>query len=261
MTTPFDKVIEDIRRQGYHNHRRQGHSNTVSLGIFEDLLELCDPLREDFAKGEIRRWTNVPTPGARRRRIDLLVGEPLVQNHKKPDPERLRICIENKSVITAHRNRDARFDDLNESLKVLHSAKPEAVLVATVIIGVAERVLNVPDRITPAYKRRPEEFEKKVLPRLSTGDTTLWQEFPEAISVNDRMDPNKTAEKFRQLPKRPPGFTHVAGYDFLLLVPAYIDNVNPPYLARKNSLGIDIDKEYHTMLEQICKAYIARWRM
>jgi len=33
-----------------------------------------------------------------------------------------------------------------------------------------------------------------------------------------------------------------------------IDNVNPPSLARKNSLGIDIDAEYQRMLERVCSA-------
>lgn len=57
------------------------------------------------------------------------------------------------------------------------------------------------------------------------------------------------------------GHPHVVGYDYLLLVPAYIDNVNPPSIPRPNSLGIDVDKEYQTMLTQICKAYRARWHL
>jgi len=40
-----------------------------------------------------------------------------------------------------------------------------------------------------------------------------------------------------------------------------IDNVNPPQVARNNALGIDIDTEYHTMLDRICKAYMARWHL
>lgn len=190
----------------------------------------------------------------------MLVGEPLPENNKH-DLERLRICVENKSVITAHRNRDARFDDLNESLQVLHRVKPEAVLVATVMIGVSERVLNIPDRIKSIYRDRMEEFERDILPRLSSGDQKLWEDFSWAISYNRPNDPQKTVRKFKQLRRRAPGHTHVPGYDFLLLVPIYIDNVNPPYIARINNLEIDIDKEYQAMLEQICKAYRARWHL
>jgi len=259
MTTPFDEVINEIKKRGFHNHRLEGHSDSVSLGIFNDLVKNCEPLRADLAAGKIAYWLNVRTPGARKRKIDLLIGEPTAKG--SPDLDRLRICVENKSVVTAHRNRDARFDDLNEALQVLHRVKSEAVLVATVIIGVAERVLNVPDKITPMYKKRMGQFQKKVLPRLSSGDSKLWNEFDWAVSKNRPDDPRLTVAKFRQLPTRPPGHTHVIGYDYLLLVPAYIDNVNPPSIPRPNSLGIDVDKEYQTMLTQICKAYRARWHL
>jgi hypothetical protein len=255
MTTPFDEVIRQISRRGFHNHRLLEHSDIVSRGILRDLKEDCEPLAQDLVLGRVKSWLNVRAPGARQRQIDLLIAEP--RRDGSPDLEKLRIGIENRSVITAHRNRDARFDDLNESLQVLHRVKPEAVLVATVIVGTAERVLNVPDRITPFYRN----FEKKIRPRLSSGDTKLWTDFSKAISTNKRDDPKKTVEKFRQLRVRAPGHTHEVGYDYVLLVPAFVDNVNPPSLVRSNELGIDVDAEYHAMLVQICKAYHARWHL
>ena len=51
------------------------------------------------------------------------------------------------------------------------------------------------------------------------------------------------------------------GYDFVLLVPVHIDNVNPPLLPRPNVLGIDVDAEYSRMLAQLCAAYNARWHL
>jgi hypothetical protein len=255
MSTPFDAVIDEIARRGFHNHRLQEHSDLVSKGIFDDLVANCPPLKEDVESGRVTYWLNVRTPGARQRKIDLLIGEPTAKG--KPDLEKLRICLENKSVVTAHRNRDARFDDLNEALQVLHKVKPDAVLVATVIVGVAERVLNVPDRIKPFQRN----FDKRVLPRLSKGDPKLWDDFKSAISWNKPDDPKKTVAKFRQLPTRPPGHTHVAGYDYVLVVPAHIDNVNRPRIPRPNDLGIDLDADYKTMLSQICKAYRTRWHL
>jgi hypothetical protein len=56
------------------------------------------------------------------------------------------------TISGAHRNKDARFDDLNDTLLVLHDKRPEAVKVATVMIGTAQRVLNVPDRIKPFFR-------------------------------------------------------------------------------------------------------------
>jgi hypothetical protein len=259
MVTPFDDVIEDIKKKGYHNQRLEGHSDIVCRGIFNDLLKQCGNLRKDHESHRIKYWLNVRTPGARQRRIDLLVGEPSADG-KSPDLAKSRIFVENKSVVTAHRNKDARYDDLNESLQILHKERPEAILIATVMIGTAQRVLNIPDRIKPLYKERMNEFEKQVVPRLSTGDLRLWDEFRTAISVNRAADPKSTILKFRELPIRKPEEIHKIGYDFLLLVPVYIDNVNPPHIPMPNSLGIDVNKEYRTMLDLVCEAYRTRWK-
>ena len=70
----------------------------------------------------------------------------------------------------------------------------------------------------------------------------------------------KTISKFRSLPTRPPGQTHVRGYDYVLLVPIFVDNVNPPRVERENALGVNVDTEYSQMLERICKAYTIRFQ-
>ncbi len=36
---------------------------------------------------------------------------------------------------------------------------------------------------------------------------------------------------------------------------------NVPRLVRTNAFSIDIDREYHRMLETICRAYEARWHL
>jgi hypothetical protein len=257
MKTPFDTVVEEIKHRGYHNHRLQKHSDIVSEGIYTDLVASCDSLRDDVNKSVVKHWLIVKTPGARNRKIDLLIGEP--DKNGNPDLDKVRICIENKSVITAHRNRDARFDDLNETLQVIHKVRSEAVMVATVMIGEADRVLNVPDRIKMLVPG--DDFNKRVLPRLSTGDQSLWDEFKWAISDNRKIDPELTIEKFRKLPLRSAALTHVVGYDYLLLVPVHIDNVNPPYIPRPNHFGIDVDAEYDSMRKKICAAYAARWHL
>ncbi len=75
MTTPFDGVIEQIKRRGFHNQRLEDHSDVVSEGILADLKRECGPFGADFASGKIADWKNVKTPGARNRKIDLLVGQ------------------------------------------------------------------------------------------------------------------------------------------------------------------------------------------
>ncbi len=204
MTTPFDAVIDKIKQRHYHNQRLEEHSDIVSDGFLSDLRERCTPFASDYLRKEIADWKNVRTPGARNRKIDLLAGEPSVTG--AADLERVRLCLENKSVITAHRNLYARFDDLNEALQVLHRARSEAVLVATVIVGVARRVLNVPDKVKPLYRRRLAEFDESVLPRLSSGDQSLWDEFESAISTNRPDDPSNTARRRLRLCAARTGF-------------------------------------------------------
>ena len=259
MTTPFDEAIDAIAKAGYHNHRLEGHSDVVSNALYKDLLGRCAPLKADVEAGIVKTWINVRSPGDRLRKIDLFVGEP------GPDGALniagVRIALENKSVITAHRNRTNRFDDLSKVLSAIHSARPEALLVATVLVGLAQRVLNIPDQVHPFFRDREDEFVAKILPRLSSGDQTLWSEFSWAVSRNTLTDPGRTIALLERLPTRKPGHTHVAGYDFVLLVPVTIDNVNPPSLPRPNSCGIDVDAEYQRMLDQLCAAYKARWHM
>jgi hypothetical protein len=258
MSTPFDEFIDDIKKKRYHNHRLESHSDIVSYGILNDLTRFCDSFREDLDSRKILCWKNVNAPGDRGRKIDLFIGEP-VTNGSSPDLGKVRLVIENKSVITAHRNRTNRFDDLKKALESIHGVKKEAIIVATILVGLADRFLNIPDQVKKRYKHQARKFEEKILPRLSSGDQSLWKEFNWAISKNRTDDPRTTVEHFLKLPRRNPAYTHEAGYDYVLIVPVCIDNVNLPELPRPNSLNIDIDKEYHAMLEVICKAYTARW--
>ncbi len=258
MRTPFDEVVEEIRRRGFHNHRLEDHSAIVSRGILRDLRAICKPFQKDFRRGRIREWLDFPSPGGRARKLDLVVAEP-GKKEDTPDLSHLRLCVENKSVITAHRNRTNRYDDLSDVLGVLHQKKPDAILVATVLVGLAENVLNVPDRVKPFLS--PEKFEKRILPHLSSGDGTLWTKFPHAVSRNRPHDPSRTVKKFRELPTRPPGRTDLVAFDYVLLVPVFVDNVSKPRVVRNNDLGIDVDAEYRSMLDRICRAYKARWHL
>lgn len=260
--TAFDAAVRAIERAGYHNHRRESHSDALSTAFFNDLLEHCESLRHDVESGIVKMWLNVRSPGDRLRKIDLLIGEP--HHDGRPDIGKVRIALENKSIITAHRNRTNRFDDLTKILGAIHSARPQAIILGTVLIGLAERVLNVPDRVHPPYRVNVElevEFESDIRPRLSSGDPTLWNDFPHAISRNRSTDPKRTLDLLKTMPLRRPGHTHVRGFDVLIGAPVYIDNVNPPHVPRPNPLGVDVDAEYAAMLDQVCRGYNARWWM
>jgi hypothetical protein len=256
----LERLIGAIGAKGYHNHRGQEHSTLLCKFIEADLSAECDVFRQDLASKAVRGYPDFNTPGARGRRADLVVSEPDPDDPDRPNLKRLRLCIENKSVITAHRNAPARFDDLTEVLGVLHREKPDAIFVATVLIGVSKQVLNVPDGVKRRFKGgREAEFEGKVRPRLSSGDTSLWTEFASDVSPNRPDDPARSVDLFRKLPVRGRALTHLLGYDYVLLVPVEIDNVNPPRLAPAGTLGIDALSDYRAMIAQICQAYRVRF--
>lgn len=259
MRTPFDAAIEGILRRRYHNHRLEDHSDLVSDALLADLRDSCPAIARDLDDGIVIARKNVSSPGDRERRVDLFIGEP--DDDGNPVVSGLRVAVEHKSVVTAHRNAPARFDDLSKVVKALHDARPEGIVIATVLVGTARRYLNVPDRLHPFFRGREDEFEERILPRLSTGDESLFEEFPFAVSTNSPQQPAKTVELLRTLPVRGAAQTHVAGYDGLILVPVHVDNVSAPRVHRSNDLGIDVDAEYHALLGRVCSAYTARWHM
>ena len=112
MSTPFDAAITAIEKARYHNHRLEAHSDVVSDGIVADLRAYCKPFRHDLETRVVQVWKNVSSPGDRKRKVDLFVGAP--GDDGAPDIQRARIAVENKSVISAHRNRTNRFDDLSK---------------------------------------------------------------------------------------------------------------------------------------------------
>jgi len=146
MNTAYADLIHRIEERGFHNHRLEDHSEAISRGILHDLCATCEPFADDFAEGRVKEWLDFPSPAGRSRKLDLVVAEPDL-DRGRPDLTHLRLCVENKSVVTAHRNRTNRYDDLSDLVGVLHRNRPDAILVATVLVGLCEHVLNVPDKV------------------------------------------------------------------------------------------------------------------
>lgn len=255
--TPYDLIIEDIERTGYHNHRSESHSDVLCKRLFVDLMEHCQAFREDARSGAIKHWLNVDVPGMNHK-ADMMICD--TDGPDEPTFERARLCLENKSVITAHgKNRKNRHGDLYDFFKVIQAHRREVIVVGSVLVGTALQYLNVPDVLKPACELLGRDFDAEVLPRLSSGDSSLWDIAPRARSLNRPQDPQRTADLMRTLPVKPKGHTHEDGYDALLIAPVFINNVDPPRVDRDNGIGIDVDAEYKAALDRICRAYTARF--
>lgn len=259
MPTPFDYVVDHIVEARYHNHRKEEHSDIVSNGIVEDLKLRCDSIRDDFDSARIQAWRNIVAPGTglkKERTIDLLIAEP-DGSGVRPDLSRARLAIENKSVATAHRNKSARAQIMDAVGKNIQAISPEVILLGTVIVGTAVRYLNIPDAVKKFYSH---DFDSLILPRLSTGDQSLWDDYGDVgTSPNSATDASRTVQYFRDnVAVRSITLTHQPGYDYLLIVPMHINNVDPPRVDRSCGL-VDHDKDYGEMLDTLCSAYSYRF--
>lgn len=166
--------------------------------------------------------------------------------------------MENKSVITAHgKNRKNRHSDLSDFSKLLQARKPEAIVLGHVLVGTGIQYINIPDSVKRECSILGIDFEKQILPRLSSGDSKLWEEFGAKSNTSDAAA--KTIELMRSLPVKEKGFTHEQGFDVLLIEPVFIDNIHPPRVERKNPFGIDVDQAYRDMLARTCRVYTSRW--
>lgn len=256
MTTPADRVIEKIIRDKYHDHRSARHSDLVCEHFILDLLRQCDALAKDIDEVRVKYGLNIEVPGLTHK-VDLMIYE-VDDDNLEPSLDRARLCMENKSVITAHgKNRKNRHSDLSDFSKLLQTRKPEAIVLGHVLVGTGIQYINIPDSVKSKCRILGIDFENDVLPRLSSGDPKLWDEFGAQPNTQDAAA--KTIELMRSLPVKEKGFTHEQGFDVLLIEPVFIDNIHPPRVVRENPFDIDVDRGYQDMLARTCRAYTSRW--
>ena len=293
MVTPFDEHANRANEDGYHNQRVNTHSDLVSLGIIRDLYQNCEALRADLDAGEVGFWINRPNPWGRKRNTDFLIARPLagsIQAKKRPrilgqlgvagigahpDPKAVRVIGEHKSIVTAHRNRSARHDDLDHLYQDGNAKSPNTILFATVMIGTAPWYLNVADGVKNFFARWDRDsqgrrrkkvidegrFAKEVIPRLRKNDEKLMDDYIAAVSENTERDIEASFELFcKGLPVRSNVSATSPGFDGLLVVPVHYDNINASRVDRNNEIAkrftLDIDRDYQTLLTRICARYV-----
>ena len=256
MITPADRVIERILQDRYHDHRSARHSDIICNHFILDLLQQCPALADDIENSRVQYRLNVEVSGLTHK-VDLMIYE-VDDSDSVPTLDRARLCMENKSVITAHgKNRKNRQSDLSDFANLLQAKKPEAIVLGHVLVGTGIQYVNIPDAVKRKCQILGIDFERDVLPRLSSGDPKLWTEF--GAKPNSEDAAFKTIEMMRSLPVKAKGFTHELGFDYLLIEPVFVDNINPPRVERENVFGINIDSQYPKMLRRTCRAYTSRW--
>jgi hypothetical protein len=256
MITPADRVVDRILQDKYHDHRSARHSDIICKHFILDLLRQCPSLADDIENCRVEYQLNVEVSGLTHK-VDLMIYE-VDGSDRGPSLDRARLCMENKSVITAHgKNRRNRQSDLSDFANLLQAKKPEAIVLGHVLVGTGIQYVNIPDSVKRKCQILGIDFDHDVLPRLSSGDQKLWSEFGAKPNSEDAV--LKTIEMMRSLPVKEKGFTHELGFDYLLIEPVFVDNINPLRVERENIFGINIDSQYQEMLMRTCRAYTSRW--
>ena len=286
-STPFDHHASRVQEQGYHSHRGSNHSNVIGEGILRDLRSASTNLREDLDAGKVGCWINSKIPFHEGTwDADVVIAEPdeltLPPEQRpgacpvdgaagipgvKPDGRKLRLVMEHKSIITAHRNRINRFKELASDVEYSNDAGYNVIVAATILIGTAPRVLQVVDGVRKLYKlpgggnRYDEErFDREVGNRLRARDPTIWDQFAGFVSTNRPTDAANTVEYFRRVfPLRSQDRVNQRGMDALMLVPVFYDNVGTARVDRDHPLGADVDGRYADFIGTLSTAYARRW--
>ncbi|MGH2535740.1 MAG: hypothetical protein ACRDJW_26105 [Thermomicrobiales bacterium] len=131
-----------------------------------DLLETCEPIRQQAACGEIACGINYGFgwKNGKRKTLDLAIGIPLVPHDPPtdgsilrfksrgskgsttpPDQQfsRLLIACEAKSVLTEHSKSQPRvFDELNGSHAIVHGGSRDTIAAGVTLINIAETVVS-----------------------------------------------------------------------------------------------------------------------
>lgn len=274
-----------------------------------DLILSSDALRADVEANEVGIWIGVGDGKGRGRKADLLVAKPRLRSgappppkkrtkqktltpvegdlpfnvlgaasdpRMEPDEENVRLFMEHKSTLTAHRNKTNRQDDLN-NLSQQMRADPGVITAATVMVGTSRFFLNVADLVKPRFYspiRDPRtselQFAKdgsvrsqfdsaafaKVVERIRNSDATLPDDFWFALSGNGAADWHGSVEHYRtELKVRAGNRRDEHGYDAVLIVPVNYSNLAPCSVNRENDLGIDPDAEYADFVHHLASLY------
>lgn len=245
------KLPAGLRLQ-YHS-RSDEHSKKLGELIVDDLLDSCQLIREQAARGEIAYGINYKFTWAngKAKTIDLAIGIPLVAHppsnggrihrlegqSRSRTPEgsfkRLLIACEEKAVMTEHGKSQPRvYSELNDSHTIVHSGDDDTIAVGITMVNIASTFVSPLRQIPGAAVRVTQHHQPDVTQRM--------------------------IDHLRQLPVR--DGTDAVGFDAYCTFVLDLDNQGHVRLhtALPAPQAGNLD-HYDTFLERICHLYSKRF--
>ncbi len=253
--TAFERLVSYLERERIHHPRTGFHSDYLSKEFLRDLYHVSSIFKSDVDAGTICYKVNHRLGlGGRQHVLDLVLGtredssqqtsiDPKNQGFQRireSEPKDIRLIMENKSLITAHRNvynRTRILADLAEAVR--DGQHRHVLLVGTFIIGTADKFLNyetfIRARDVLSHLCSESKFNLKELEgMIGTGNEKI-REFVEdpalpetMISRNKPDEPEKTLDIIIQ--DVPIKQLSGGGYDGFAIQFCHLDNIDRPRL-------------------------------
>lgn len=199
----------------YHP-RSDEHSKILALYIWEDLLECCPAIRQDYDDSRIRAEVNYRHRWAgtnKEKTIDLAIRR--VNDHQGRSD--VLISCELKACMTEHGKSKPRiYDELNSSHAIVHSANPSAIAAGVTVINIAELFVSptrqqISGPLEVTQHRQPHVAEAMVAHLRGLNQRThIGEEGFDAYSsflVNCSNDINRPVTLWTDKPAPQPGDT------------------------------------------------------
>lgn len=244
-----NKLPADLKLQ-YHS-RSDKHSKILGEFIVDDLLDTCQVLRDQAAKGEVAFAINhtFTWPNGKAKTIDLALGIPTVPKSppvgirihrlkgqsKRPEDtfSRLLIACEEKAVMTEHGKSQPRiYSELNDSHTIVHNGDHDTIAAGITVVNVASSFIS-----------------------------PLRQRLDKPVEVTDHDQPHVTERMVNHLRKLPIRTSHDSvGLEAYCTFVVDLDNQGRVQLhATLPAPQLGDSDHYQTFLARICQVYSERF--
>jgi hypothetical protein len=212
------------------NPRSQANSNALSSFIVADLMQSCPHIAKDIDNLKLVPLLNADVyTRVASRNVDLVLHE----STEPKTPHRVRVAVENKTIMTAHgKARWNRYGDIIAYCNHAHNHRKECIAAATVVINCSPAYEN-PDGFAKGLVRPSFDMHKVVKDTVK-----IFTDLPLRNSVDEPNDQPEAMVVF------------VVDYDGVNPAKLVINDLAPPP---------DNPVHYSNFIKRICGLYSERF--
>ena len=228
--------LDHLNSEGYHP-RSNRHSNALAEAIVSDLVANCLAIAADMRRGALVYDLNFDLGGRSNWNVDLVIGQPpptgespsSIAVQRRAPPSTVRIAVELKAVMTAHRKAvKNRARDLEAHHTHVHAYDRRAIAAGLLVVNAAGRFRS-PLRGEPTVHRNVDSLARHCVDEIR------------AVEVR--------------------GPSHEAGIDAKAVLIVDYDNMGgtATYVDGRSAPRVGDPIHYDAFIQRICSEYEVRW--